>query len=98
MKINTFILVNRNRIYENVPNDITESEKCENTNTGTQFDSTEVNEVLNSNEHTNYHGDSKNLNIQPLRTYDLVNWSFQISRGMEYISNKNVCLFDNKNI
>lgn len=38
-----------------------------------------------------YQGNNKNLSTKPIYTYDLINWSFQVTRGMDYLSSKKVC-------
>lgn len=39
---------------------------------------------------TNYRGDYENVNISALCTHDLICWSYQVARGMEYLSGKKV--------
>jgi len=39
----------------------------------------------------NYRGDYKNLITKPISTHDLICWSFQVARGMEYLASRNVC-------
>lgn len=56
----------------------------------------DVNEYLIPGEtkwYMNYRGDYESYSnkINPSCTYDLVCWSLQIARGMEYVAMKNVC-------
>lgn len=39
----------------------------------------------------NYSGDYNSGDIEPLDTHDLLCWSFQVARGMEYLASKKVC-------
>lgn len=39
---------------------------------------------------SNYHGDYKDKNLEPICTEDLLSWAFQVSRGMEYLSQRKV--------
>ncbi|KAI4497781.1 hypothetical protein M0802_007107 [Mischocyttarus mexicanus] len=38
----------------------------------------------------NYRGDYKDYNLKPICTQDLLSWAFQVARGMEYLSQRNV--------
>ncbi|XP_076660894.1 PDGF- and VEGF-receptor related [Halictus rubicundus] len=38
----------------------------------------------------NYRGDYKDYNLKPICTQDLLSWAFQVSRGMEYLSQRKV--------
>jgi len=40
---------------------------------------------------SNYRGDYKNLIVKPSCTHDLICWSFQVARGMEYLASRKVC-------
>ncbi|XP_046614588.1 vascular endothelial growth factor receptor 1-like isoform X1 [Neodiprion virginianus] len=39
---------------------------------------------------SNYRGDYKDQNLKPICTHDLLCWAWQVSRGMEYLSRRNV--------
>ncbi|XP_046748827.1 mast/stem cell growth factor receptor Kit-like [Diprion similis] len=39
---------------------------------------------------SNYRGDYKDQNLNPVCTRDLLSWAWQVSRGMEYLSSRNV--------
>ncbi|XP_046747840.1 vascular endothelial growth factor receptor 1-like [Diprion similis] len=39
---------------------------------------------------SNYRGDYKDHNLKPIRTQDLLCWAWQVSRGMDYLSSRNV--------
>lgn len=39
---------------------------------------------------SNYCGDYKHVDTEPLCTFDLISWSYQISKGMEYLASKKV--------
>lgn len=39
---------------------------------------------------SNYKGDYKG-NVKPISTSDLLAWSFQVARGMEYLASRKVC-------
>ncbi|KAG7204953.1 hypothetical protein KM043_005341 [Ampulex compressa] len=39
---------------------------------------------------SNYRGDYKDHNLKPICTQDLLSWAFQVARGMEYLSQRNV--------
>jgi len=39
---------------------------------------------------SNYHGDYKDQNLKPICTQDLLSWTFQVARGMEYLSQRKV--------
>lgn len=38
-----------------------------------------------------YRGHYKNASIDPMRTSDLIYWSFQVSKAMEYLTSRKVC-------
>lgn len=39
---------------------------------------------------SNYRGDYQNTTVRPIRTADLICWSFQIARGMDYLATRKV--------
>lgn len=39
-----------------------------------------------------YRGDYKALDVEPIKTTDLLCWAFQIARGMEYLASRKVTL------
>lgn len=42
---------------------------------------------------SNYRGDYRNATVRPIKTSDLLCWSFQIARGMEYLASRKVSIF-----
>lgn len=81
-----YIVCNRDQDHENVFDKITSFKKCE------------INGSLMSDidcfvpeRHSNNHGDHVNRMVRkPLCTYDLVSWSYQVTRGMDYLASKKV--------
>lgn len=47
--------------------------------------------VLDSERNTFSVDSSKNTLIKTLHTYDLICWSWQVARGMEYLTSRKVC-------
>lgn len=87
--INSYDCFIRNPYYENVPNKISVSVKPEDSSTQIGSDG-----YLVADEpewRSNYRGDYKNLIIKPSCTHDLLCWSFQVARGMEYLASRKVC-------
>lgn len=41
---------------------------------------------------SNYRGDYRNATVRPIKTSDLLCWSFQIARGMEYLASRKVSI------
>lgn len=88
--------MNRDSIYENiVPNEIKNSKKHKDTRT--DLDDFLVCDEIVPEGHSNNCRQYNSQHIKPLCTYDLINWSFQVARRMEYLSSKKERLSEKKN-
>lgn len=76
----------------NVPNKTNSSEKYEDSSTQLGSDGYLVPDEAEPEWRSNYRGDYKNLIIKPSTTHDLLCWTFQVARGMEYLASRKVCL------
>lgn len=81
----------REPVYENFHSKNNSSPNCDNEGARTDSNDSLIANIVESegNNHENY----KDRNNKPLCTYDLVCWSFQVARGMEYLASKKVCLY-----
>ncbi|XP_025418891.1 vascular endothelial growth factor receptor 1 isoform X3 [Sipha flava] len=80
--------ISKNPYYENVPNNNCVPEKPDDSSTQIGSDG-----YLVADEpewRSNYRGDYNNLIIKPLCTHDLLCWSFQVARGMEYLASRKI--------
>lgn len=59
------------------------------TDNGTQITS-DCNMIPNEDECYNNNDDYERMTIKPLGTHDLICWSYQVARGMEYLASKKV--------
>jgi hypothetical protein len=85
-----YILLIRNPYYVNVPNNTIVPEKCEDSSTQIGSDGYLVPDEVEPEWRSNYRGDYKNLIVKPSCTNDLICWSFQVARGMEYLASRKV--------
>jgi len=83
-------LIIRNPYYVNVPNKTNLSEKYDDSSTQIGSDGYLVPDEVEPEWRSNYRGDYKNLIVKPSCTHDLICWSFQVARGMEYLASRKV--------
>lgn len=81
----------RNPYYVNVPTKTDSSKKIDDSGTTIGTDGYLVPDVAEPEWRSNYRGDYKNLIVKPSCTHDLICWSFQVARGMEYLASRKVC-------
>lgn len=82
----------RNPYYVNVPSDTNSTSKFNDSGTQIGSDGYLVPDEVGPEWRSNYQGDYKNLILKPSCTNDLICWSFQVARGMEYLASRKVCL------
>lgn len=81
----------RNPYYVNVPIKTDSSKQINDSTTTIGTDGYLVPDVAEPEWRSNYRGDYKNLIVKPSCTHDLICWSFQVARGMEYLASRKVC-------
>ncbi|XP_060867787.1 vascular endothelial growth factor receptor 1 isoform X2 [Metopolophium dirhodum] len=82
--------ISKNPYYVNVPNKTNLSEKCDDSSTQIGSDGYLVPDEVEPEWRSNYRGDYKNLIVKPSCTHDLICWSFQVARGMEYLASRKI--------
>ncbi|XP_022178523.1 vascular endothelial growth factor receptor 1 isoform X3 [Myzus persicae] len=82
--------ISKNPYYVNVPNNTNLSEKCDDSSTQIGSDGYLVPDEVEPEWRSNYRGDYKNLIVKPSCTHDLICWSFQVARGMEYLASRKI--------
>ncbi|XP_050420983.1 vascular endothelial growth factor receptor 1 isoform X2 [Adelges cooleyi] len=83
-------MISKNPYYVNVPQKNNSIQKYEDSGTQIGSDGYLVPDEVEPEWRSNYRGDYKNLNVKPTCTHDLICWSFQISRGMEYLASRKI--------
>lgn len=82
--------------YENCPNINNTAGQCEKKNTSVDAEGYLLPDEMEPIWRNNYCGDYNSENVQPLNTNDLLCWSFQVARGMQYLASKKVCSWNEK--
>ncbi|KAF0766886.1 vascular endothelial growth factor receptor 1 isoform X2 [Aphis craccivora] len=82
--------ISKNPYYVNVPNNTILPEKCDDSSTQIGSDGYLVPDEVEPEWRSNYRGDYKNLIVKPSCTHDLICWSFQVARGMEYLASRKI--------
>ncbi|VVC44268.1 Protein kinase, ATP binding site,Tyrosine-protein kinase, active site,Immunoglobulin [Cinara cedri] len=82
--------ISKNPFYVNIPNKIELCTKVDDSGTQIGSDGYLVPDEVEPEWRTNYRGDYKNLTVKPICTHDLICWSFQVARGMEYLASRKI--------
>ncbi|XP_050544021.1 vascular endothelial growth factor receptor 1 isoform X2 [Daktulosphaira vitifoliae] len=82
--------ISKNPYYVNVPSKNNSHGKVDDSSTQIGSDGYLVPDEVEPEWRSNYRGDYKNLNVKPICTHDLICWSFQISRGMDYLASRKI--------